>query len=228
MQVIYEDNHLLAVIKPVGLSTMGLPEGERTLLDDAKEYIKRKYAKPGNVYLGVVSRLDTPVSGLVLFARTSKAAERINEQFRNRTVEKTYYALLEGRIDPAEGTLHDHISEDKRHRRVWITGTGGNRANDSGAKEARLSYRLLKVLENGRYSFVEVNLETGRKHQIRLQFSHAGHPIIGDRKYGSSHDIGDGNGILLHAGKLRFVHPTTGQTMELEAPIPKAWKRFGI
>ena len=212
--ILYEDNHLLALAKPVGIATMGLPEGEETLLTLAKEYIKQKYDKPGNVYLGVVSRLDVPVSGVVLFARTSKAADRINEQFRNRTVKKTYLAIVEGTPKPSQGRWTDRISEDKRHRRVGVAEADG--------KEASLSYKVLRKL--GQNSLVEINLETGRKHQIRLQFSSRGYPILGDRKYGSKTVIA--KGITLHAQTLVVKHPTTGAEIVLTAPVPEFWKRI--
>ncbi len=213
LQILYEDNHLLAVVKPCGLATMGLPEGEETLLIRAKEYIKAKYAKPGAVYLGVVSRLDVPVSGVVLFARTSKAAARLNEQFRERGAEKTYLALVEGSIFPLEDDCVDRIKEDERHRKVWITG------NDSGksGKEARLHYKKLRQL--GANSLVEVHLETGRKHQIRVQLAHRGFPILGDRKYGARTDFS--HGIALHAWKLTVKHPISGEAIELTAPPPR-------
>ena len=138
LHVLYEDNHLLAVAKPAGLPTMGTPEGRPTLLTLAKEYVKRRYQKPGNVYLGVVSRLDAPVTGVVLLARTSKAAARLTEQFRSRGVEKTYWAIVEGVVEPADGRLVDWLAEDERHRRMHVVGP-----TMPGAKEARLAYRRL-------------------------------------------------------------------------------------
>jgi len=219
MDVLYEDNHLLAVVKPVGLATMGLPEGEETLLVRAKEYIKKKYNKPGNVYLGVVSRLDTPVSGVVLFARTSKAAARINEQFRANQVEKTYTALVEGNITPVEAKLVNFICEDPRHRKMWITNSPS-----SDAKEARLHYHRIKSFD--KISLIEVYLETGRKHQIRLQLSHHGFPILGDRKYGAKSQFPEG--IALHARSLTVRHPITEEPVKWVAPFPKSWKKYGV
>ena len=215
---LYEDNHLLALAKPVGIATMGLPDGEETLLTLAKEYVKQKYDKPGNVYLGVVSRLDVPVSGVVLFARTSKAADRINEQFRNRTVKKTYLAIVEGTPTPPQGRWTDRICEDKRHRRVSVAGQSKT-AVESDGKDASLSYKVLRKL--GPNSLVEIYLETGRKHQIRLQFSSRGYPILGDRKYGSKIVIE--KGITLHAQTLVVKHPTTGAEIAFTAPIPEFW-----
>ncbi|MDO5580501.1 MAG: RluA family pseudouridine synthase [Planctomycetia bacterium] len=218
--ILYEDNHLLVVNKPNGLATMGLPEGEETLLTRAKEYIKEKYDKKGNVYLGIVSRLDVPVSGVVVLARTSKAADRLNEQFRTHQAEKIYHGIVQGEIKPAEGECVDWICEDPRHRKVWIT----RDIKNPDAKEAHLHYRLLKKLSGN--SLLEVQLETGRKHQIRVQLSHLGYPILGDRKYGAD-PISEG-GIGLHARRLSIVHPTLGTPIVFEAPYPVFWNRFSL
>ncbi|MDR0608975.1 MAG: RluA family pseudouridine synthase [Planctomycetaceae bacterium] len=215
MQILYEDNHLLAVVKPSGLATMGLAAGEETLLTRAKDYIKRKYNKPGEVYLGVVSRLDVPVSGAVLFARTSKAAARLNEQFRTHSVEKIYVALVEGSIDPPENEWINWIQEDERHRKVRLTKNGEG-------KEAKLQYCTLR--KTGNNSLIKIRLETGRKHQIRVQCAGHGFPIFGDRKYGAETVFPDG--IALHAWKLTVTHPTTRRQIELTAPIPPVWKKF--
>jgi 23S rRNA pseudouridine1911/1915/1917 synthase len=219
LHVLYEDNHLLAVVKPAGLPTMGTPGDRPTLLSVAKEYVKQRYNKPGNVYLGVMSRLDAPVTGIVLLARTSKAAQRLTDQFRGRSVEKTYWAIAEGLVEPPAGSLVDWLGQDERHRRMHIVGP-----TIPGAKEARLSYRRLSVVKG--HSWLEVELETGRKHQIRLQLSHYGHPIIGDRKYGSKQPFSAG--IALHAHRLVVAHPTTGERLEFEAPPPASWRRFGV
>lgn len=221
LHVLYEDNHLLVLAKPVGIATMGLPEGEQTLLTVAKDYIREKYDKPGNVYLGVVSRIDTPVSGVVLFARTSKAADRINEQFRNRSVEKLYSAIVEGTIEPRNDTCIDRICEDKRHRRVWIAGQSRRVINPEG-KEAILSYRFVR--KAGAHSLIEITLGTGRKHQIRLQLSSRGFPILGDHKYGSKVKIL--SGITLHAQTLTIDHPTTAERMSFTAPLPDFWNKW--
>jgi 23S rRNA pseudouridine1911/1915/1917 synthase len=241
LEVLYEDNHLLAVHKPAGLATMGTPSGLPTLFGLAKDYIKRKYDKPGNVYLGVVSRLDAPVTGVVLLARTSKAASRLTEQFRTHAVEKLYWALVEGPVEPAVGKLVDWLGQDERHRRMHIVGRGM-----PGAKEARLSYRRLTTVDaegmaagratrkaSGRasaggapasiFSLLEVKLETGRKHQIRLQLAHHGHPVVGDHKYGSRQPFP--HGIALHARRLIVAHPVRGERLVLEAPLPACWPR---
>ncbi|MDR1480885.1 MAG: RluA family pseudouridine synthase [Planctomycetaceae bacterium] len=231
LDIIYEDNHLLALLKPSGLATMGLPEGEATLLTLAKKYIKHKYNKPGEVYLGVVSRLDVPVSGVVLFARTSKAAARLNEQFRNHTVEKIYLAVVEGAIFPAEGDLVGNICEDKRHRKVKLT-------DDDSGKESRLRYCVLGRV--GANSLIEVDLLTGRKHQIRAQLAAHGFPILGDIKYGAKNKFAPNinhknknkrefvlqknknknSCIALHAYRLSVDHPITGNRITFETPHP--------
>ncbi len=218
LDILYEDNHLLAVVKPAGLATMGLADDQATLLSVARQYIKVRYHKPGNVYLGIVSRLDAPVTGVVLLARTSKAARRLTEQFRSREVEKTYWAVAEGLAIPS-GTLVDWLVHDERHRRMHVAAP-----ETPGAKEARLSYRRLQTLA-GR-SLLEVQLDTGRKHQIRLQLAHHGHPIVGDRKYGSREPFPAG--IALHARRLVITHPVKDERLELIAPLPASWNRFGI
>jgi 23S rRNA pseudouridine1911/1915/1917 synthase len=240
LDILYEDNHLLVLNKPAGLPTMGTPAGQPTLLTLAKEDVKRRYQKPGNVYLGVVSRLDAPVTGVVLLARTSKAAARLTEQFRNRTVEKSYWAVVEGALESVEGNFVDWLGHDDRHRRMHIVGP-----TLPGAQEARLSYRRLGFVTqlpsavpgnlhrrarpcytNGSATWLEVALETGRKHQIRLQLSHHGYPIIGDRKYGSREPFAAG--IALHARRLVISHPVTAARLEFEAPPPDTWRQFGI
>jgi len=214
MEILYEDNHVIALRKPPGLATMGLPEGTETLFTQTKAYIKEKYAKPGEVYLGVVSRLDVPVSGIVLFARTSKAAARINEQFREHTVEKIYAALVEGSIFPDEAECVDQLYNDRRHCKVWLS------QFDKG-KESKLRYRKLRQV--GQCSLIEIHLFTGRKHQIRAQLAGRGFPIRGDFKYGAKMSFPDG--IALHAWKLCFSHPTTKERIELIAPLPKTFER---
>jgi 23S rRNA pseudouridine1911/1915/1917 synthase len=219
LDILYEDNHLLAVLKPAGLATMGLASGKPTLLSLAKQYVKQRYQKPGNVYLGVMSRLDVPVTGVVLLARTSKAARRLTQQFRTRAVRKTYWALVEGTIEPACGQYVDWVGRDDRHRRMRVV-----HPKQPGAKEARLVYRRLRTLRE--VTLLEVEPETGRKHQIRLQLADHGHPILGDRKYGSRHPFP--LGVALHARRLIVDHPIRGEAVVLEAPVPVAWHRFGV
>jgi 23S rRNA pseudouridine1911/1915/1917 synthase len=217
LDVLYEDNHLLVVNKPAGLLTMGDRTGAPTLLELAKAYIKNKYAKPGNVFLGVVHRLDRPVSGVVIFARTSKAAARLSEQFRARTVEKTYVALVDGEVEPCSGTLTHWLVKDRRTNRVSTTP-----AKHAGAQECRLDYcRLRRV---GSRTLLEIMPHTGRSHQIRVQLSAAGWPIAGDAKYGGKGGWEDG--IALHARGVTFDHPTRHEPVTVTAPLPAAWERL--
>lgn len=219
LKVLYEDNHLLAVAKPPGIATMGVPAGKLSLLDVAKEYIKQKYDKPGNVYLGIVSRLDAPVTGVLVMARTSKAAGRLTEQFRSGTVDKTYWAVVEGTPSFSEDTCVDWVRKDERHRKMHIAA-----ASNPEAKEARLSYRVLQPVSSG--TLLEVRLETGRKHQIRLQLSSRQLPIHGDRKYGASQTFKEG--IALHSRFIRFQHPVLKTEIELTAELPNSWRGLGI
>lgn len=219
LKILYEDNHLLALVKPVGMATMGVDKDETSLLTLAKDYIKRQYNKPGNVYLGVVSRLDSLVGGVILFARTSKAAARLTEQFRSHSVEKTYWAIVEEIIDPPAGILINYVIKDESQHRMRIVGE-----KYPGAKIAKLSYRMLSVVRD--HSLIEVELMTGRKHQIRLQLAHHGHPILGDKKYGSKQNYP--SGIALHSRRLVFTHPVKGDRIVLEAPVPQVWHHWGV
>jgi 23S rRNA pseudouridine1911/1915/1917 synthase len=213
LEVLFEDNHLLVVNKPAGLPTQGVVEGAASVVTAAKAYLKAKHKKPGNVYLGVVSRLDASVSGVLVLARTSKAAARLSEQFRERQVQKVYWALVEQPPDPAEGELIDWVKKDERKQRMAVVSR-----HTVGAQRARLSYRTLH--KGGGSCIVEIRLDTGRKHQIRLQLSHLGCPILGDRKYGSRKTLT--GGIALHARRLELVHPVSKEPLRFEAPVPPA------
>lgn len=218
IDVLYEDNHVLAVNKPAMLPTMGVAAGKPNLLDDAKRYIKEKYDKPGNVYLGIVSRLDAPVTGVVLIARTSKAASRLSEQFRNRDVDKTYWALVAKPLHPQAGELVHWLRKDERHRKMHVV-----EDEEVHAQEARLAYRHLKQVRSNH--LYEIDLHTGRKHQIRVQLSARRCPILGDRKYGAKQPFPFG--IALHSRKVSFEHPVKKSTIELVAPLPDSWRKLG-
>jgi 23S rRNA pseudouridine1911/1915/1917 synthase len=198
LQVLYEDNHCLAVFKPADLLTVGDQTGDVSLVDRARDYLREKYRKPGNVFVGIVHRLDRPVAGVVLFARTSKSASRLSEQFRSGRVEKSYQALVEGRVAQPAGELVDHLIKDRETNRV-------RRATkeDPQGRESILTYQRITI--SGDTTFLEVRPRTGRSHQIRVQLAGAGHPIVGDRKYGSKRPFS--KGIALRAVRLVFEHP---------------------
>jgi 23S rRNA pseudouridine1911/1915/1917 synthase len=217
--VLYEDNHLLVVNKPAMLPTMGVSDDRPSLISEAKQYLKQKYNKPGNVYLGIVSRLDAPVTGVLIMAKTSKAASRLTQQFRGRDVEKEYWAAVDGLVRPSSGRMIDHLRKDERHRRMHIAP-----GDASDSQEARLWYETEQSLEIG--TLLKVRLETGRKHQIRLQLSHAGHPIIGDRKYGSRTPFP--RGIALHARRLKVMHPVKQEPIQWVAPLPASWSELKV
>lgn len=217
LPVLYEDNHLLVVNKPAGLPTMGVSEGEPSAWRIAIAYIKRKYQKPGNVFLGVVSRLDTVTSGVLIFARTSKAAERLSEQIRAHQVQKTYWAVPESTLPKASGELCDWVYKDDLAHRMRI-GTEQSPA----AQHAQLRYHQIAQLRDA--PLYEVELITGRKHQIRLQFSSRRAPLWGDAKYGGRQSFPIG--IALHARSLSIKHPTRDELLTWIAPLPDSWKVF--
>ena len=185
LKVIYEDNHLLVIDKPAPLATMGAEAGQPSLAEMAKDYLRVKYNKPGNVYVGVVSRLDAFVTGVIVLARTSKAAARLTDQFRRRTVEKTYWAIVADPLPDQAGTLEHHVFKNDARHRMEVAGRRDQLPPD--AKLARLKYQV--IASDQQRSLVEVKLETGRKHQIRVQLESIGCPVVGDRKYGSESSV---------------------------------------
>ncbi len=213
MKVIFEDNHLLGVYKPAGMLVQGDSSGDISLLDLAKAYIKERYQKPGAVFMGLIHRLDRPVSGVVLLARTSKALERMNAQFRNREVQKTYWAITKERPYPIEGHLVHYIRKDKSKNRSFAYERPGRRQAD--AKKAELDYRLISEI-NG-HCLLELKPGTGRPHQIRVQLAAIGCPIVGDLKYGYRTARPQGN-ILLHSHSLEFIHPVKKTPVLIQAP----------
>jgi len=213
-RVLYEDNHLLVIDKPPGMSSQGALPGEPSAVEWAKRYLKERYQKPGNVFVGVVSRLDRDVSGVLILARTSKGAARLSEQFRLRTVEKTYWAVVEGKLS-APLVCVDHLAENEARKIMAVVGP-----KEPGALEARLTATPLRAVKAG--TLVEISLETGRKHQIRVQLASRDLPVIGDRKYGSRRKFEPG--IALHGRRLTCEHPTRKERMTFEAPVPASWK----
>lgn len=220
MEVLYEDNHLIIVNKAPGEIVQGDKTGDEPLVETLRRWIKEKYAKPGNVFCGVVHRLDRPVGGLVIFAKTSKALARMNEMFRTGGVHKTYLALTRNRPPKDSERLTGYISSTERNNKSYFSPTPRN-----GAKEAALSYRYLG--SSDRYHLLEVNLETGRKHQIRVQLSSIGCPVKGDLKYGDKRSNPDGS-ISLRAHRVRFEHPVSGKMIDITAPLPSdpLWQAF--
>lgn len=212
MEILYEDNHLMVVNKAPGEIVQGDKTGDEPLSETIKRYIKERDSKPGNVFLGVVHRLDRPVGGVVVFAKTSKALSRLNDMFRHGDVHKTYWAITRNRPPHDEETLTHYITTVERNNKSYASATPKD-----GAKEARLHYRLLSSSE--RYHLVEVNLLTGRKHQIRVQMSAVGCPVKGDLKYGDKRSNPDGS-ISLLARRVQFVHPVSGLDIDVTAPVP--------
>ena len=232
LDILFEDNHCLAINKPAGWPTTHFEGREETVDRLVKAYLKEKYAKPGEVFLGVVHRLDKPVSGVLLFARTSKAAARLSQQFRDGAIEKVYWAVVEGdfsrlaargaqrpergeRGNGIAGTLEDWLlKDDAAGRIVTVPGT------TPGARHALLHYE--KRAEHGGLTLLELRPQTGRKHQLRVQLASRGLPIFGDKKYGSKHRFG--HAIALHARSLTFLHPTRMEPITLKAEVPHFWK----
>ena len=222
-RILYEDNHLLVVCKRVGEITQGDKTGDECLTDAYKAFIARRDEKPGKVFLGLPHRLDRPVSGLCVLAKTSKALERLNKMLREGEVHKTYWALCCAKPEPPEGRLEGWLNRNEQQNKSYIVapGTAPRPARFPEAKLARLDYRFLQSTD--RYHLVEVDLLTGRHHQIRCQLSHLGCPIKGDLKYGAPRSNPDG-GISLHARRIRFIHPVRKEEMDICAPLPASWK----
>lgn len=216
LQILFEDNHCLAIVKPAGALTTGYEGGEETLDRQVKQYLKEKYNKPGNVFLGVVHRLDRVVSGVLLYARNSKSAGRLAEQFREGTVEKVYWAVVEGVFPASVGTLDDWLRKDRTVGRVEVV-----HPHEPEARQALLHFQRRGTTKE--LSWLEVRPQTGRTHQIRVQLAHRGHPIYGDAKYGSVHTFA---GIALHARALTFLHPIRYEPITLTAELPEPWRRF--
>ncbi len=218
--VLYEDNHLLVVNKPNNMLVQTDNTGDMALEDLAKQYIKIKYKKPGAVFLNAVHRIDRPVSGVVIFARTSKALARLNEQFRSKEIKKKYWVIVKNRPPKESDTLIDFIRRNPKTNKSFVC-----KKDAQDAKEARLSYKLLASSDN--YHLLEIDLHTGRHHQIRCQLANIDCAIKGDLKYGAPRSNKDG-GISLHARSVEFFHPITKETISVVAPLPddNLWKDF--
>ncbi|MAO02798.1 MAG: RNA pseudouridine synthase [Flavobacteriales bacterium] len=209
LEILYEDNHLIAINKKNGILVQGDKTGDQPLLEIVKEYIKKKYNKPGNVFLGTIHRLDRPTSGVLLFAKTSKALARMNLQFSNREVNKTYLAIVEKKPPAEQGKLKNFLKKNEKNNKSFITKDGG--------KKAILEYKLFKKFKN--YFLLKIKPQTGRHHQIRVQLANIKCNIKGDVKYGA-HRTNKNGGIDLHAWKIKFTHPIKKTSMQLIAPYP--------
>ncbi|MCV2483457.1 RNA pseudouridine synthase [Flavobacterium sp. SH_e] len=212
LQILHEDNHIIVVNKRVGDIVQGDKTGDKPLSDIVKEYIKEKYNKPGDVFLGVIHRLDRPTTGIVVFARTSKALSRMNELFSNRETKKTYWAVVKNKPKEAKAKLVHYLKRNEKNNT-----SKANLKEVPDSKLASLDYTIIKELQN--YTALEINLHTGRHHQIRAQLTAIGSPIKGDLKYGADRSNPDG-GIHLHARKLTFVHPVSKENITIIAPTP--------
>ena len=221
MNVLYEDNHLIALNKSSSEIVQGDKTGDKPLSDILKDWLKEKYNKPGRVFVGVTHRLDRPVSGIVLFAKTSKALARLNEMFRTGQVKKTYWAIVKNRPQETENILTHYLVRNEKQNKSYAYNT-----EKPNSKKAVLSYKVIAYSE--RYHLLEIDLQTGRHHQIRCQLAHIGCPVKGDLKYGFDRSNPDG-GISLHARKAVFVHPVSKENIEIIAPPPendKLWRSF--
>lgn len=221
MKVIYEDNHIIIVNKNSSEIVQGDKTGDKPLSETVKEYLKEKYNKPGNVFCGVTHRLDRPVSGIVVFAKTSKALSRLNTMFKDKDVKKTYWAIVCNRPPQTEGTLHNFLVRNEKQNKSYAYDR-----EVPNSKEAILDYKL--IASSDRYFLLEINLHTGRHHQIRCQLAKIGCPIKGDLKYGAPRSNPDGS-ISLHARQIEFVHPVSKTPVSVTAPVPedKLWQSIG-
>lgn len=213
LKVIYEDNHIIVVEKTPNIPSQADKTGDVDMITIVKDYIKEKYNKPGNVYLGLVHRLDRPVGGIMVFAKTSKAASRLSNQVREKVFKKKYLAVVDGKIEKTKGTLEDYLYKDERNNISKVVNK-----DKKNAKSAKLDYEVLKYNEVKNLSLVEINLNTGRHHQIRVQLSNFGHSIFGDQKYGKR---GKGKQIALWAYELTIEHPITKEKMTFK-DLPEA------
>lgn len=220
IEVLYEDNHLIGVNKKAGDITQGDKTGDETLPDKVKSWLKVKYDKPGNVFCGVIHRLDRPTSGIVLLAKTSKGLSRMNAMFQKKQVQKTYWAIVEEKPSTDSGSLSDYLKKNEKQNKSYVV-----KKDTPDAKHAELDFKL--IVSSDRYHLLEINPRTGRHHQIRTQLAHLGTVIKGDLKYGAKRSNGDGS-ISLHARKIQFIHPVSKESISITAPVPNdnLWKWF--
>ena len=214
LKILYEDNHIIAVVKPAGLLAQGDKSGDTSLMDEVKDYLKEKYKKPGNVFLGLVHRLDKPVQGIVLFGKTSKGASRLSEQFRNHTIQKTYHAVVLGKMDKQKGEIKEQVNKISFFAEGFTNKTDEELLADikkaTKTRTAELSWEVVK--SNDKYTLLKIMPKTGRFHQIRIQMASMGHPILGDSKFAKS--------IALCATAISFKSATDNKQINLEIPLP--------
>ena len=218
LEILYEDNHLIAVLKPAGVLTQGDDSYDINLFDEVKKYLKVKYKKPGNVFLGLLHRLDRNVFGIVLFAKTSKGASRLSEQFRERSVEKIYHAIVLGKPEQKKGNLINYLNKDEIKNKVLISDK-----KKPGFEKVELYFETIS--SNDKCSLLKINLRTGKSHQIRAQLAFLGFPVLGDRKYGASFALSD-KSIGLCATSIAFKLATSNETKSISIPLPKEWKEY--
>ena len=220
IDVLFEDNHIIIINKEAGELVQGDSTGDKTLVDSVKLYLKKKYKKPGEVFLGLVHRIDRPTSGIVICAKTSKALTRLNEQFKKRNVEKKYFAIVKNPFTIKSGTLTNWIAKNRRINKSFVL-----KKQTSKTKKAILSFRIQKKIQN--YTLLEIHLKTGRHHQIRVQLSNMGYPIVGDLKYGAKRSNPDAS-ICLHSTELSFEHPVRKKLIQIKANPPRKhlWNAF--
>jgi len=241
LKILYEDNHIIAVVKPAGLLTQGDRTGEASLMDDVKDYLKEKYKKPGNVFLGLVHRLDKPVAGIVLFGKTSKGAAKLSEQFRNHTIQKTYHGIVIGKLKENKGAIKERVNKISFFAEGFANKTDQELLEEikkaTKTRTAELSWEVVRraklTTNNKEYTLLKIMPKTGRFHQIRIQMANMGHPILGDTKYGlQSHgpnhrtEWNDRKSIALCATAISFKTATEGKIINLEIPLPEDWKKY--
>lgn len=227
IKVLYEDNHIIAVVKPAGLLTQGDRSGEDSLMDEVKNYLREKYKKPGNIFLGLVHRLDKPVQGIVLFGKTSKGASRLSEQFRNHTIQKTYHAIVLGKPKENKGIIKEQVNKISFFAEGFTNKTDEELLSEikkaTKTRTAELSYEVIKF--NSKYSLLKILPKTGRFHQIRIQMQQMGCPILGDIKYGAKEQLPDKN-IALAATAISFKTATDDKQINLEISLPEEWQKY--
>ncbi|MCX6717996.1 MAG: RluA family pseudouridine synthase [Candidatus Staskawiczbacteria bacterium] len=235
IKVLYEDNHIIAVVKPAGVLTQGDRTGDENLMDMVKDYLREKYKKPGNVFLGLVHRLDKPVAGIVLFGKTSKGASRLSEQFRNHTIQKTYHAIVVGKPKEEKGSIKEQVNKISFFAEGFTNKTDEELLAEikkaTKTRTAELSYEVIK--SNDKYSLLKILPKTGRFHQIRIQMQQMGCPILGDTKYGlhthapmRESEWKDDKSIALAATAITFKTATDDRVINLEIPLPEGWKKY--